>query len=49
LINSTSSPVKGFDESFYNCTDIDQDTIDYYTYYIPKAYTIEYEWIDSWG
>lgn len=49
LINSTSSPVKSFNETFYNCTDTDHDVVDYYAYYIPKAYTIDYEWIDNWG
>lgn len=54
-INSFTSVVNGItptatlDYEFNNLTSQDYDEKQYFGYYIPKAYLLEYSWLDRWG
>lgn len=49
VVNGDGTVSVDLKSSFSNLTTMDQARLTYYIYYIPKLYTISYEWLDTWG
>lgn len=49
IINGTTSVQKAPGVNTSNLTSEDKKELHYFGYYIPKAYTVSYEWLDEWS